>query len=162
MIETTKSIIISAIACSLLALSAGCTQKTKTSALGNEALTALKRLEARTEVGVSKTAYSSALGEAYFSVKQFLESADAKSMPELGKALTKTVYWYKAADEFWDIKVDRLYLLCDSIDERLCAQYAELLPAKKREYTSVSGMLQRALEEASKELAKASNLNAGR
>jgi ribosomal protein L37E len=46
---------------------------------GKAAIAALKRLEARTEVGISYKDYVVALGEANFPVKQYLESEYAKS-----------------------------------------------------------------------------------
>lgn len=68
-----------------------------------EAVAALKRLEAFTEVGVNKTKYAEALGETWGSLKIFVESPEGQSdYPELSLLLVEAIELYKKAGEFWN------------------------------------------------------------
>jgi hypothetical protein len=62
-----------------------------------EAFMALKKLEARTQVGVSYRDYSSALGEAKFPVNLFVESKEGRESIDLAKAIRKTFAIYSDA-----------------------------------------------------------------
>jgi hypothetical protein len=85
------------------------TQSSSASALktnddAKQATLALKKLQAKTEIGISQEDYSRALGDTYFSVKLFLDSDVASSAPEFSQALQGAIGWYKAAGRLWDIK----------------------------------------------------------
>ncbi|MGD0481288.1 MAG: hypothetical protein ABSA42_14030 [Terracidiphilus sp.] len=107
-----------------------------------DAVLALKKLQARTEIGISQDDYSRALGDAYFSVRLFLDSDSAASVPEFSKALNSAIKWYRAAAELWKIKTDTQEVAesvpglkpdgadCDQQlggDENLCVKYPELI-----------------------------------
>jgi hypothetical protein len=74
-------------------------QHTKLDAKAKEAVFALKKVQARTEIGADYRDYSSALADAYFSVKMFLESGQADTAPEFSQALRDSVTWYKTAED---------------------------------------------------------------
>lgn len=66
-----------------------------------DAIKALKRLEARTEMGINYRDYSMALGDTWIEVKLFLESPEAKSKPKLVESAIKIMDLYKFAHEIW-------------------------------------------------------------
>jgi len=68
-----------------------------------EAVASLKRLQAYTEVGVTKIKYQEALGEAWGNIKIFIESAEAKDdYPELSALLADAIQAFKDAADAWD------------------------------------------------------------
>ena len=67
----------------------------------NDALLALKKLDARIETGISYSDYSGALGEVNYSVKQFLESDKSTSVPEFSNSLRNAMKWHSAATQIW-------------------------------------------------------------
>jgi len=82
-----------------------------------DAIRALKKLEARCQVGIAYVDYSPALGDAKFEVNMFLETQEAKQKPDFnlsGKSLTtynllassiqKTMEHYEYAQEAWQMK----------------------------------------------------------
>jgi hypothetical protein len=69
------------------------------------ALNAVKKVEARIEIGVSFGDYASVVGDAWFEVKIFIESPDGKKVPEFSMLLTKAVSDYKLALEIWQNKI---------------------------------------------------------
>lgn len=69
-----------------------------------EALTALKKIQAKTETGISFKDYSTALGDAKFYVNEYLDSADVKRIPEAGDAVKKAMLHYETAKIVWDDK----------------------------------------------------------
>ena len=74
-----------------------------------EAFASLKRLQAYTEVGVTKMKYQEALGEAWGNIKVFIESAEAKKdYPELSKLLADAIQSFKDAAEAWDADEKRM------------------------------------------------------
>lgn len=62
---------------------------------------ALKKLQARTETGISFKDYGPALGDAKVEVNMFLESAEAKQKPRLKEIFTKTMKHYEEAGNVW-------------------------------------------------------------
>ena len=80
------------------------------------ALNAVKKLEARVEVGVNYADYSRAVGEAWGDVKIFIESADGKSVPEFSLLLTKAIEDYKLASDIWQNKIQWPSLYGDRLD----------------------------------------------
>lgn len=70
-----------------------------------DALNALKRLEARTEVGINYQQYMEALGQAWADVKVFVESPDGKALPEFSDLLTRAADFYRYALQIWQAKI---------------------------------------------------------
>ena len=70
-----------------------------------EALMALKKLQARTQAGISYKDYGNALGEAKFPLNQFFESKDAQKYPELSTSLRKAMTHYEYATLPWNHKM---------------------------------------------------------
>jgi hypothetical protein len=112
----------------------------KTNDDAKQAILALKRLQAKTEIGISQEDYSRALGDTYFSAKLFLDSDAASSAPEFSQALRSAIGWYKAAGNLWDIKttlesahLPGLSLTWSDCSDKpsdnpdLCRQYPELV-----------------------------------
>ena len=71
-----------------------------------EAVRALQKLQARVESGISYRDYGSALGDAAFEVKLFLQTSEAKDKPELARPIALTLEHYKMAGSVWDFKVN--------------------------------------------------------
>jgi len=89
------------IAAVLVVLLGGCRHSMQSNPQANDALLALKKLQAKTETGIAYNEYLSALGDANFAVKSFLDSEDAKSQPDLSSSLQEAIKWYRAASEVW-------------------------------------------------------------
>lgn len=66
-----------------------------------DAIKALKKLEAKAEVGMSYQKYLDALGDANAEVKVFIDSPSGKQNPQLTKSLNKVIDHYKDATELW-------------------------------------------------------------
>ena len=73
--------------------------------LGRDAVTALKRLQAATEVGINYTQYSQELIDAFVPVKAYLESPDAAASPDLAVKVSEAMDLYRVAREIWDYKI---------------------------------------------------------
>jgi hypothetical protein len=76
-----------------------------------DALNALKKVEARTEIGVNYRDYSTVVGETWGDVKIFIESPDGRKLSEFSRALAIATDDYKLALEIWGYKLryDSLY-----------------------------------------------------
>jgi hypothetical protein len=61
---------------------------------------ALKKLEAKTQVGISPRDYSAALGEARFELNMFMEGPEAKRQPQVAQYLTEAMKHFQAATKF--------------------------------------------------------------
>lgn len=83
----------------IMAFLGGCSKQPPKAAMS--AVKALKRLEARTQVGISYREYGPALGEAKAEVNLFLESPEAAKMPELTTSISKAMNHYKTAMKVW-------------------------------------------------------------
>lgn len=70
------------------------------------ALNVVKKVEARTEIGINYRDYSTVVGEAWAEVKVFIESPNGKSLPELTVLLTKAIADYKSALDVWRSKIE--------------------------------------------------------
>ncbi|MGA2032168.1 MAG: hypothetical protein ABSG68_07935 [Thermoguttaceae bacterium] len=81
------------------------------------ALNAVKKLEARTEVGIGQKDYSTVVGEAWGDVKVFVELPDGKALPDLSFLLVSAMAKHKLALEIWE-KKERI-LLFESEMQRL-------------------------------------------
>jgi len=66
-----------------------------------EAYLALKYLEAKTETGISYRDYSTAVGDAWFKVKMFLESKKAGDGSQVKKSIETAMGYYKNAATIW-------------------------------------------------------------
>ncbi len=86
------------------------------------ALNALKRVEARVEVGVTYNDYLKIVGESWGDVKIFIESPEGKSLPELNAILGKAVADYKLAMDIWQSRVRYSTLYGDRTDVELLQQ----------------------------------------
>jgi len=69
-----------------------------------EAVNALKKLQARTQVGITYKDYAPALGEAKFALNLFVESSQSKDFPELVQILNSAFETFKISGEVWDDK----------------------------------------------------------
>jgi hypothetical protein len=65
----------------------------------------LKRLEARTEIGVNYVDYNRVIGDTFPDVKLFLESREAKQLPELAFVLDNAMDCYVEVNRLWGLKV---------------------------------------------------------
>jgi hypothetical protein len=74
-----------------------------------EAVTELRKLEAKVQVGISYRDYGPALGDAQFAVNQFLESPEAKKRPEMANAINTTLDYFKMAAVVWNFSVKTNY-----------------------------------------------------
>ena len=128
-----------------LGASVGCdTWSLQSDQKAKDAVLALKKLEATTDTGMSYHDYSVALGEANFSVKQFLEGGKANLKPEFSGSLRNSIKWYRAAEETWGRQIEAPVVLgfCDSHGlpsfsvKEFCDAYPELI-------TTVPGKLPR-------------------
>jgi len=66
-----------------------------------KAYEALKKLQAKTEVGINKVNYGRELGEVWYVVKKFLDSEDAKGHPRLSRELAHAMECFKLANGAW-------------------------------------------------------------
>jgi hypothetical protein len=66
-----------------------------------EAIRALKILEAKTEAGISYSDYWPALGGAKFEVNMYLDTKEAKSKVKLTESIKKTLRHYENAAKVW-------------------------------------------------------------
>lgn len=70
-----------------------------------DALMGLKKLQARTQAGISYNDYSNAVGEAKFPLNIFLESKDARNYTELSTSLQKIMAHYEYVGHLWNQKI---------------------------------------------------------
>lgn len=70
------------------------------------ALNAVKKVEARTEVSISYKDYPTVVGEAWADVKIFTESPEGKKLPEFSFLLVSAMGKYKFALDVWRVKVE--------------------------------------------------------
>lgn len=70
----------------------------------NDAILALKKLEARVETGISYKDYAPVLGETKYSVKLFLDSSEAKENPELAFHIKSAMQYFEIANFIWEYK----------------------------------------------------------
>lgn len=75
----------------------------------HEALTVVKKVEARTEVGINYRDYSTLVGEAWADVKVFADSSDGKAVPEFTALLLSTMSKQKLALDTWQQKIEDSY-----------------------------------------------------
>ena len=73
--------------------------------LAKDAIMALKKLDARTDVGISYEQYSPALGEAKFTVNVYLESKEARNNQELKDAIVTAMRCFDDAKDYWEFEI---------------------------------------------------------
>jgi hypothetical protein len=69
-------------------------------------LNLIKKLEARTEVGINFRDYSTIVGETWAEIKVFCESPDGELVPEFSQLLLSAISKYKLALDIWTGKID--------------------------------------------------------
>jgi len=69
-----------------------------------DALMGLKKLQARTQAGISYSDYSNAVSEAKVRLNLYLESYEAQKYRELSNSLSKTMAHYEYAGMIWNYK----------------------------------------------------------
>ncbi len=148
---------------------------------GKEAFKALKKLEAKVEIGISYQKYRETLGDTNADVKLFLESNEAGNSPELSRSISKVMLNYKDAADLWGQYIESrgkldFYDLDNPHEARqfypdLIDSYQRILKKYPKAYDKVivrpemvhkriinlNDILQVIWSEASKELKKASN-----
>lgn len=72
----------------------------------NDALRALRKLEAQTKTGLSYRDYGNALSEAKYPVDLFFKSKDVKKYQELSTSLQKTILHYEYVLHLWTEEVN--------------------------------------------------------
>jgi len=70
------------------------------------ALNVLKKLEARIEAGITYVDYTKAVGEAWAEVKVFVDSPEARQLPEFNFLLVSATNKYKLALDVWRGKLE--------------------------------------------------------
>ncbi|MBA4397138.1 MAG: hypothetical protein C0394_07135 [Syntrophus sp. (in: bacteria)] len=72
-----------------------------------DAVKALKRIEARADMGISYSEYVLALADARVEVQMYLESHEARQKPEMTGLIKKILSHYETARQVWKNKVSR-------------------------------------------------------
>jgi hypothetical protein len=150
-----KTIVKLVLLASAFATVSGCHQEDP---LAKAALASLQKLQSKTEVGVSYEDYTSALGDANYAVRQYVDRNGVESDPKLEPhiqfvaAILGALKWYRAAGEVWSTKGDNpgvTWLSCVGDPSlgggnnrlALCDKYPELvstLHLPSRDVTEVS------------------------
>jgi hypothetical protein len=71
----------------------------------NDSYLALKKMEAKTQVGISHMDYAPALAETKFEVERFMDSKSANKNPELTEHLRNALTLYIHAKDIYDLKM---------------------------------------------------------
>ena len=69
-----------------------------------DAVDAMKKLQAKTQVGIAYKDYSPALADAKFALNLYTESAQSKEFPELSQSLNSAFETFKMAGDVWSDK----------------------------------------------------------
>ena len=72
-----------------------------------DAIEAMQKLAARTEVGISYKDYATILGEANYKVKPYLQNPDSNKNPKLKEAIDKIWVHYLTANQIWEYQFAR-------------------------------------------------------
>jgi hypothetical protein len=132
----------------------------------NDAYLALKKMEAKTQVGISQLNYAPALAETKFAVERYLESKEAKKTPELNKHLDKALTAYLHAKDIFDVRSDGDTPFIDTLKGELVRKvypkvisypsHLEGTPREGAKYYKLPEVISGLWGEASKEIKKAS------
>jgi hypothetical protein len=97
--------------------------------VADAALDALRKVQAKVQVGISEDAYLSVVGDANFAVQQYVNSKPPSAEKGFGDAVEGSLKWYKAAADVWSTELHNVpddYLACTT-GESLCEDYPELV-----------------------------------
>jgi hypothetical protein len=128
----------------------------------NDAYLALKKMEAKTQVGISYRDYAPALAEAKFAVDRFTESKAAKKNPELSEHLGNALILYIHAKDIFELKLESNTAFVGDLRGELVRKIYPKAIAHPRAYDrnfsdyNLSEVLSGVWGEASKEIKKAS------
>lgn len=81
-------------------------QQTQPSKLAVDAYSALKKLQASTEVGITYAEYRRQLGETWHVVKTYLESAESKKAASFARAIVDAMQRYNNAAVIWQARIE--------------------------------------------------------
>ena len=73
---------------------------------GKIALEAMKKLQARIEIGLSYAEYRAKLGETWADVKPFVESGDSMQFPSFRTCILAAFHEFEAALKLWTMRID--------------------------------------------------------
>jgi hypothetical protein len=146
---------------------------TAMAASAQEALTALKKLQSRCEIGISYRDYSGALADANYEVKEYKNSDAARQNQELKYIIAMALGDYIIAENIWEIKVGARKHFVEPNDELwqlFLKIYPDAIYLMKTEYSDIlkkstqsaylEEMLSYAWGEAGKKIQKANALMA--
>ncbi len=94
-----------------------------------EAVMALKDIQIKCETGILYKDYAPSLAKAKIPVNLYLESADAKNMPNLSEALKAAITHYDNAQKVWDAKYspDKDKGDKDKVYNYICSTFSPIL-----------------------------------
>jgi hypothetical protein len=165
-----RTIVKMVLLASAFAAFSGCHQEDP---LAKAALASLQKLQSKTEVGVSYEDYTSALADANYSVRQYVDRNGVESNPKLEPhiqfvaAILGALKWYKAAGEVWNEKLDNPgffkkdcyhhppFALCDEYPELVSPVSTDFLGRKVPATISFSFGIQHSWTLAGDEMEKA-------
>jgi len=122
--------------------------KPKPGKLAMEAYSALRKIEAAIETGISYVEYRKQLGDVWFNVKAYLESAEASSLPNLTDSIRGAMQGYNDAAAVWKARQEakndyqRSYLHvteCPAYERDECERGKALVAALPNVKTFVDG-----------------------
>jgi hypothetical protein len=132
----------------------------------NDAVRALKKLEARCQAGISYKDFPPALGDAKFTTNMYLEGSESKKTPELAKLIKNAIGHYKFTYAVWGTKFRLSNNL--SIDNKLATLFFDTYPGSKKDSKeggvivdgnyNIDRAVNYTMTEASKDIANASKL----
>lgn len=73
---------------------------------GRKALAAMLRLDAKTEVGMTRARFTEELGDAWATARPYLDSEKAKSTPMFAELLRQAQGQYELSVTCWDLKIE--------------------------------------------------------
>jgi len=120
-----------------------------------EAVAALKKVEARLQVGISYQDYTKLLGETLYQVNLFLESSESIQKPELTASIKRVLSHYREGQSLWNwrlISGTSYFRENDPLWPRIVSLY----PGAKRD--DIDYTIQLIWKEANEELKKTINL----
>jgi len=123
--------------------------------VAKEAVSALKKVEARLQVGISYQDYTKLLGETLHQVNLFLESPESTQKPELAQSI-RNVFSYYMMIKTLSFNVDRGINLYSREDDPLWQEIITSHPGAK--WNDLQYTIQLIMKAAGEELKKTTNL----